>query len=279
MKPRIGLALGGGGARGLAHIGILKVLEEAQIKIDYISGTSMGGIIASLYAMGKSISEMEQAALHFSRIRELMKMIDLTPARRGLLEGTRIRRHLKKLIGQDRNIEDLDIPLLMNAVDLETGKEVLFTQGSLLEAIFATSAVPGIFSPIKRGEQLLVDGGVVNNLPINHLRGMGAEFLIGIDVHIDPTRKNSWQKEHEQEKFHWQMPKFLMDFYRAEMIMIYHMTLQHIEKVKPDVLISPELPEDITIFLGFTRAADIIRTGEESMRKMMPAIIKKIKSW
>jgi NTE family protein len=130
-SPRIGVAFSGGGARGLAHIGVLKVLQEANIYIDCISGTSMGGIIAGLFSAGVSVEKLESIALNLSNTKQLIKLVDLSPPRRGLLKGDKVKDLLLELLGEDCQIEHLDIPLALAAVDLRTNKDECINSRSL----------------------------------------------------------------------------------------------------------------------------------------------------
>ena len=131
-KQKIGLALSGGGARGLAHIGVLKVLEQAHIPIDFISGTSMGAIIGACKARGMSSTEIEAVTIKFSSVRQLVRMVDLAGGRRGLLAGNHVRSFLAEVIGEDTDFSKLNIPLAICSVDLEDGSEAVFTQGKVL---------------------------------------------------------------------------------------------------------------------------------------------------
>ena len=174
-RPMTGLALGGGGARGLAHIGILKTLKSAGVPIDYLVGSSMGGLIAALCAAGIPIEEMEAEALNMSKASQMVRLLDLAPPRRGLVKGERLRAYLTKLFGKDHLMENLPISLALVAVNLQTAKEVILSNGSLIEAVMATMAVPGIFAPVEINKQCLVDGGVLNNVPADVARQQGAE--------------------------------------------------------------------------------------------------------
>lgn len=277
MKPKIGLALSGGGARGLAHIGVLKILIREGIPVDCIAGTSMGSIVAAFFAAGFSIEEMEEIAIRFSRMRELAKLIDLTPNRRGLLEGNRVREYFHHLFVEDRLIENLSIPILINAVDLVSGNEIVFRKGSLLQAIFASSAVPGIFSPIESGDGLLIDGGVLNNLPVDHAWSMGPDIVIGVDVEQDPYEETAWQNHEPHKHARLQTPAFLKYFYRAQMIMIRHITNEKVKKSAPTVLLKPAISSSISMITGFTRAKEIIQNGEKCGEANLPAVQLAIK--
>ncbi len=176
-KPKIGLALGGGLARGLAHIGVLKQLNEEGIKVDYIAGTSMGSVIAALYASGLKLKMIERLAKRISR----RTWIDLTFPRMGLIAGDKIEELMQLLTGS-RKIEELDIPLSIVTMDIIKGEIVIFREGSIARAVRASCAIPGIFCPVKMGERLLVDGGVLSNVPVEAVKKMGADIIIAVDV-------------------------------------------------------------------------------------------------
>jgi NTE family protein len=276
-KLKIGLALSGGGARGFAHVGILKGLEAAGISVDYIAGASMGGLIGACTAAGYSPAFLEERILELSRMREIMKLIDLAPYRRGLLEGNKVRAYLLELF-EERTFESLDIPLSVTAVDLLQGKEVVLNSGPLLPAIMSTIAIPGLFAPNTYGPYRLVDGGVLNNLPFDHARSMGADIVIAVDVQLDPHYELPWQDL--PEKPHWpiRLPDFFLDFYRAELIMISAINRMRLQNCPPDMLIRPTIPPDITMFLGFPYGKEIIKAGEQAIAGALPGIIEMIEA-
>jgi NTE family protein len=279
MKPKIGLALSGGGARGFAHVGVLKGLETAGIEIDYLAGASMGGLIGACYAAGKSADELEERVLELSRMRQLMKLIDLAPYRRGLLEGNKVRAYLADLIDEDCTFESLQIPLSVTAVDLLQGKEVVLNHGLLLPAIMSTIAIPGLFPPHSLGPYRLVDGGVLNNLPFDHVRSMGADIVIAVDVQLDPHYELPWQDLPEKPNWPIRLPDFFLDFYRAELIMISAINRMRLQNCPPDMLIRPPIPPDITMFLGFPHGKQIIEAGEEAIQGALPRIIEIIERY
>jgi NTE family protein len=171
---KLGLALGGGGARGLAHIGILKVLENAGIQPDLLVGTSMGGMIAAMYAAGVSPADMEAEALRRCSTRQIVKLVDINPSVRGLMKGVRIYNLLADTLGPDLTFADLNLPVAMLAVDVKTGKEVVIREGKVTDAVRATISVPGVFVPFDLPPYRLIDGGVLNNLSC-HLGKQEAE--------------------------------------------------------------------------------------------------------
>ncbi len=268
MQHGIGLALSGGGARGLAHIGVLKVIEGEGIPIGSLSGTSMGGIIAAAFAAGWSPGELEQAACNMASVRELMKLVDIRSPRRGLLAGQHVRSYLERFAPSDLTFADLSRPLGLKATDLQTGREFDLEQGSVLNAVLATSALPGIFPAVEWEGRKLVDGGVLNNLPIDLVRRFGARVAVGVDVaprFDDPAHDNLFAKtEH--------MPSFLQDIYYTVMIMTRAITRLRLQEENPEVLIQPDLPAGIGLFTGFLRADEIIASGEAAARRALPAI-------
>ncbi len=176
---QIGLALGGGGFRGLAHIGVLQVLEETGIPIDYLAGTSMGGIIAGLYAAGRSVDDLRR----ISHEAGILDFATPDPCARGLLGHTKMQHYLAELLGSDSlTFADLRIPTAVVAADVETGERVVLDEGPLIPALLATSAFPLIFGPVHHRGRWLVDGGIVNNLPVDVVCAMGAQRTIAVRV-------------------------------------------------------------------------------------------------
>lgn len=277
-KQKVGLVLGGGGARGMAHIGVLKVLERSGIQVDYLAGTSMGGVIAAAYAKGMSAKDIEFEAIKFSKVRHLVSLLDPNPSRRGFLEGNRVRKYLDTLFGPDTSFENLKIPLILNAVDLNTDKEVAMTKGPLLPAIFGTIAVPGLFPPASRNGHLLIDGGVLNNVPTSHMKPFAADIVIAVDVLTDPIPEPSRVAFSSKNHFPVHLPDFFIDLYRAFIIMSSQNTSLQLEGNPPDVLIHPEIPADITMFLGFLHVNEVIAAGERAAVQALPQIESLLKA-
>jgi len=177
-RPRIGLALGGGAARGLAHIGVLKVLEQADIPIDIIAGTSMGAFIGAMYAAGVPIDHMEKAALEIDW-RSMTRLLDPVLPTSGLTDSKKLVSFIAELLPA-RDFEDLNRPLAITATDINTGEAIIIKQGDLLEGLRAGLAFPGIFSPVRFGQRFLVDGGLCKPIPIDVARHLGADKVIGV---------------------------------------------------------------------------------------------------
>ncbi len=172
----IGLALSGGGAKGIAHIGVLKVLEEAQIPVHALAGTSMGGLVAAIYAAGRSPDEIEEIA----RSIRLLDIIQRNRDGLGLMGVEKVTARLREALGGDLTFEQLNLPLALIAADLETGEEVAIRDGSVVEGMLATMSLPPVFPPLLWRGRLLVDGGVVNPVPFDFVREMGADRVIAV---------------------------------------------------------------------------------------------------
>ena len=179
-RKKIGLALGGGYARGLAHIGVLEVLEREGIPIDIITGTSIGALIGSLYAKEKDASLLKKQAAQLDWV-GLTSLVDLTLPKSGFIGGKRITNLLRRFIG-DIQFKDLDIPFACVATDIINGEEVVLNEGSVLEAVRASISIPVIFKVVKRKGRYLVDGGLVNQVPVSVAKNMGADFIIAVDI-------------------------------------------------------------------------------------------------
>jgi NTE family protein len=180
-RKKVGLALGSGAARGLAHIGVLRVLKNEGVPIDMIAGTSMGAVIGAVYALRGNITRMEEIASGMSRM-QVLSLVDLTLPRTGLITGQKITTWAKSLIGRDIQFNDLKTPFACVATDIMTGREIVIDEGSVLEAVRASISMPGIFSVVKREGKYLVDGGLVNPVPVSTVRKIGAEFIIAVNV-------------------------------------------------------------------------------------------------
>lgn len=175
-EPHIGLALSGGGVRGLAHVGVLEFLEEEQIPISHLAGTSMGGIVAGLYAAGLSIQELKK----ISTTTGVLDFATPDPNRYGLLGHKKMRAFFVEALGSaDVTFADLSIPTTLIATDLESGEMVRLNEGPLIPAMLATSAFPFMFGPVRYQDRWLVDGGTINNFPFDVVRGMGADRVLG----------------------------------------------------------------------------------------------------
>ena len=198
--PKVGLALGAGGARGFAHIGVLKALEQDSIPIDMIAGASMGAVIGAWYAKERKADALEKMVLE-TDWKQLVRLIDLNLlAGKGLLYGQKVKELLRSFIG-DVRFEDLEIPLAIIAADAQTSEEIIFNEGSVVEAVRASISLPVIFTPVKWGDRFLVDGGIVNPVPVDVVRNMGAEIVIAVNVLPAPSQEKQSGSAKKKNRF------------------------------------------------------------------------------
>jgi NTE family protein len=271
-SPTVGLALSGGGARGFAHIGVLKVLERAGVPIHCLAGTSMGGAIGAAYAAGLTLVEIEQEALRMQDARHLLRLADPTLPRRGLFEGQKVCDYLRSQVG-NCTFDDLELPLTLVAVDLNGGQIVYLNEGDVVEAIRATIALPGIFKPVEKDGHLLVDGGLLNNIPANVVRSNGCDVVIAVDVAGVEEGTNAVLEALEQRPlFPSGLAETLQVVYRSLAVMIADTSRRRLEQAQPDVIIRPEIPYGVSVLAGFTRAAETIAAGEEAAVATLPRI-------
>jgi len=179
LKVNVSLVLSGGGARGIAHIGVIEELEKQGLEIKSIAGTSMGALVGGIYAVGK-LQEYKNWMYTLDKI-DVFKLIDFTLSSQGLIKGDRVFKKMKEFI-PDMNIEELKIHYTATATDIINKKEVVFTKGSIYEAIRASVAFPSVLTPVKKDDSVLVDGGVMNNVPINHVKRTRDDILIVVYV-------------------------------------------------------------------------------------------------
>lgn len=201
-KTVIGLALGSGAAFGLAHIGVLKVLEREKIPIGIVSGSSIGALIASMWAAGLSPEEIEGIAERLKRKLNIMRLLDFTFPVTGILAGKRLRRFLRSILG-DKTFDDLKIPVKIMVYDLANRETITVDSGRIVDAVYKSIAVPGIFQPITEGIRVIVDGGVLDPVPVDVLFKNGATKVIAVNVLPGPSdigKRNMALKELAKEE-------------------------------------------------------------------------------
>jgi len=188
FPKKIGLALGSGSARGWSHIGVIRALGEAGIEIKCVAGTSIGSLVGAAFVLNK-IDVLKDFALQLDW-KQIVSFLDVTFPKSGLIDGKKItdyfRSHVRKM-----KIEELPLPYCAVATDLATGREVVLRAGDLIEAIRASISVPGIFTPVKKNDSFLIDGGLVNPVPVSAARDMGADYVIAVDLNNDMVAKRS----------------------------------------------------------------------------------------
>lgn len=255
-RPKIGIALGSGGARGLAHIGVLKVLEENKIPIDYIAGVSIGSIAGAYYSLNKEINSLEKKVAQLTK-KDLLKLIDLASPKKSLISGNKIKNFIKTLI-KNKSFSDTKTPLKIIASDLCSGKEIIINKGKLADAIMASISIPGIFPPIEMNDKLLVDGGVVNPTPINVVKKMGAEVIIGVDL----TMKHPIKLKN---------PSIVETLIQSFEIIRTQAAKFNVNKVRNAVIISPNFSGKLDSY-RFYETQRFIEEGERVARKALPKI-------
>lgn len=228
-RPRLGLALGGGGARGLAHIAFLQVLDELGVRPDVISGTSIGALIGALYAFGHNGVGIERIFTELNLL-SLITLTDLAPGSvYGLMRGEKIIQTLRRLI-KNRRFEDLRIPLKVVATDFWSWEKVVFTQGDVSEAVRASISIPGILEPALCGDRVLIDGGMVDSLPYELIRPE-CDLLVAVNVLGEPSAPDKPQKR----------PNIYESILASFQIMEAANLGTKLSRSRPDLLISPAL--------------------------------------
>ncbi|MFC2001418.1 patatin-like phospholipase family protein [Chloroflexota bacterium] len=268
---KVGLALGSGDARGLAHIGVLEVLEKEGIPIDIIAGTSAGSIAGALYAQGKNVNQIKKLVLDMGW-KKLGPLIDLSLPVNGFIKGKKIRALLVSFIGSDIKFSELKIPFACVATDIETGEEVVLNQGSVSEAVRASISIPAIFTVAKRGNRYLVDGALVNPVPVNIVKQMGADFIIAVNVIPDVAdRVQQISKELVPKP---KEPNMIHVMIQSMHIGTYSLVRSSLEKA--DIVIEPHL---VHIGAGeFHRARECIQEGKLAAQEAIPEIKRRLEA-
>jgi NTE family protein len=250
--PAIGLALGGGFARGIAHVGVLKVLEEEGIPVRMIAGTSVGALIGAAYCSGVTIAELEEVAY---KVR-FTTFARWTLSRYGFATNDRMVSFLTRTL-KVQTFEELRIPLGVTATDFNTGEGMVFTSGSIIDPVRASCAYPGMFLPVEIRGRWLVDGMLSNPVPTRPLRAMGAERVLAVQL------KGQWSKS--------TAPRHLFDVIGQSFAIAQDM-MSTVWRSAADVVIEPDVAG--FDYDDFKRAGDLIRVGELAMRRALPEVRK-----
>ncbi|BAS31376.1 patatin family protein [Dehalococcoides mccartyi] len=253
--PKIGIALGGGAARGIIHIGVLEVLEKEGLPLDLVTGTSMGAIIGALYASGHKPQEMKEI-VHNLSWKQLMPLLDLAAPRAGFLSSRKIKSYLKELIG-DITFAELKKPFACVAADVKTGEEVIFNEGLVIDGVIASMSLPIIFRPVKNKNRFLVDGGIITPIPAQIVRDMGADFVIAVNA----IYRHDYIKQNRDSE-----PSVFDTAFQIVNIMSIHMAQENL--LAADIAIEPDLsgigPGD------FLKAPEIVLRGELGATDAIP---------
>ena len=281
MKKKIALVLSGGGARGLAHIGAIETLESHGYEITSIAGCSMGALIGGMYAAGK-LPEVKDWMLALDR-RKVLSLVDFSLSLTHLVKGDRVMEALKEIV-PDVNIENLPIPYTAVATDWNSGKEVIFDHGSLYDAIRASISIPLFLNPVRREDMLLVDGGLVNSLPLNRVVRHSGDLLFGINVSThDYQGELLMQQFVERKLLSKSMPAAVMNrimkhfegininyvtlLMRTIAIMLEQNTRQQILISRPDLVV--QVPMKRYGVFDFDKAAAILQIGKHKTSRAL----------
>jgi NTE family protein len=264
---KVGLALGGGVARGAAHIGVLEVLQTEGIPIDMIAGTSAGAAIGAVYARERDASRMKKLVLDLDRM-AMASLVDLTLPRTGFIKGKKITNFLRTVIGGDIDFADLEIPMACVATDILGCAEVVIKEGSVLEGVRASISIPGIFTPARWKGRYLVDGALVNPVPVSVVREMGADFIIVVNV--SPDRRERAEQMGKKRPKSPNIFSVIVESLQISGCLLVRSCLEG-----ADVVITPRLAH-----IGatdFHRARECILEGEKAAREHVMEIKRRLK--
>ncbi len=278
MKQKVSLVLSGGGARGIAHIGVIEELEKQGYQIASIAGTSMGALVGAVYALGK-LEEFKKWMLTLDK-KTIFQLIDLSFSKQGLIKGDRVFNKMKEFI-EDENIEDLPIPFVATATDIINKKQVVFNSGSVFGALRASIAIPTVITPIEKDGVLLVDGGVINNLPLECVKRVPNDILIAVNVNANTAQGKPLLSEKEtqnpQSKYQEMLSSFHLHFNNSKVsedklalgyfelinktvnLLIDRNTQLALAMHKPDILI--EISSETCGMFDFFCAQELVETG------------------
>jgi len=258
QKRKVGLALSSGAARGLAHIGVLEVLQKEGIPIDMIAGASMGALVGAVYAQGKDITQMKNLAIEWGAKR-LSLLVDPALPKTGLIRGRKIEDMLKSIMG-DIEFRDLRMPFACVATDISTGEEVVVKHGLVREGVRASISIPVLFTVAKWEDRYLVDGALVNPVPVNVLKSMGADFVIAVNA--IPDRSVAEVKE--------------PNIFNVIMQTIYIVAYQSLKSSLAGASVVIE-PQTASIgYFDFYRAQECILQGELAAQSSIPKIKRRL---
>jgi NTE family protein len=280
MEKQISLVLSSGGARGVAHIGVIKELEKQGFEIKSIAGTSMGALVGGMYATGE-LDVYKEWMCSLDKM-DVFNLIDFTFSKNGIMKGDKILREMKRII-PDRNIEDLPIPFVAVATDISNDKDVVFNSGSLYDAIRASISIPTVFTPFVKDESYIVDGGVLNPIPINRVKRVDDDILVVVNVNARipnikpplPENNNHEEKRYSKyintviNKLNYFIPKHETDklgyfslLNKTMGLMLHQISLMTLEKYQPDILIN--VSRDSFGTYDFYKSEKLIEAGRKA---------------
>jgi NTE family protein len=266
-NQKVGLALSGGAARGLAHVGVISVLHKEGIPINMIAGTSSGAIIGAVYAHDRDTEKMKEYALD-PGWKKRAPMIDPSFPKTGFIKGKKIEKLLESFLGGNIEFNDLQIPFACVATDIQTGEEIVINSGSVIAALRATISIPGIFTLVKRQGRYLVDGGLTTPVPVEVVRQMGADFIIAVNVNPDVSGRMVKTDIQKKQK----SPNIFQVLIQSVYITTYSLVRGSLENA--DVVIEPDIAD---ISAGeFRRTPELITLGERAASEAIPEIKRKL---
>lgn len=259
-RPKIALVLGGGAARGFAHVGVIRALEQERVPIDMIVGTSVGSLIGAIYASDTNSFELEWTAFSLEKDDLLDYAFFSAITGMGLAKGDKLEEFVKTKVST-ANIENLKLPFAAIATDLNRGTRVVLDKGPVARAVRASSAIPGVFNPVDYQGRLLVDGGVMDNIPISVARDKGADIVIAVDISENVINFNITN---------------IVDVVLQSVNIMFNENTKN-RKKDADVLITPKVGS--VGMLDFTQKKRCMQAGIEATQAAMPEIRKKIEEW
>lgn len=264
------LALGGGGARALAHVGVLEVLRRERIPVVGIAGTSMGALVGSMFSAGLPPTVMREDVQRVGRVWDLFRMVDVAIRPGSItLKGSRLTEFLAERVGLDLRIEALRMPFAAMAVDLHSGREVALRTGPVVDAVRASLSFPGLFEPVERDGLRLVDGGVLNNVPVDVARQLAPAPVVAVDV-LPAFGENVPGQPPAVGPLQTPLAtRWLDDLVQVQLAMVSALVDHRMAETPPDVLLRPKLPDDITVLTGFGRGDEAIRAGAEAAEAVL----------
>ncbi len=295
-RPKIGLALGSGGARGAAHTGVINILDREGIEVSVVAGSSIGALVGAAYAVGLPAEQVEREWLITDAHRVFRSFLPTFP-RAGLSSGSELSKILIDVLG-DVRIEDLPIPYAAVACDIDTGETVILREGPLVDAVRASTAIPGIFHPVRRGDRFLIDGGLVDPVPVRTCRDLGADLVIAVDITPQPNRttprgRKVWERIGDQlregltqqtwipnsltelleslfrERPERPLPGLYSILNQSISILVQEILRQKLAADPPDLIIRPDLSLTIASYL---QAGDGIDAGERAAEAALPEL-------
>ncbi len=292
MKQKVALVLSGGGARGTAHIGVIEEIERLGFEISSIAGTSMGSVVGGVYALGKL--DTFKTWISSLDLLKVLSLVDITIGNPGLIKAEKVLKKMKEFTGNE-NIESLSIPFVAIATDILNNQEVVFAKGSIYDAIRASIAIPSVITPVKTETGILVDGGVLNNIPVNHVNRTPGDILIVVDVNapipLDLPLISKKKKEESESLYQKKIKEFYAYLHKANPVhkedklgytdvvsrsiylMINQIARLQMQNYKPDILI--EISHEACGTFDFYKANQVIEIGRHAAKKQIEFYLEK----